>query len=159
MDFIVFFLTANMLLYSAYYDITTYKIPNFLTFPTMFIGLVLSIANKTNLFIILVSIILLFIIGIVGMMGMGDVKMYMAILLLNGVKISVYTLGISCLLLIFYALICHFKEFIKELSDLLSFNVIALAETENKRKYPFAVFTFWGYLFVNLFEIGGFIAL
>ena len=95
MEFLVVFLTLQMLLYSAIEDLQTYHIPNYLTFSTMGFGVLMMFLypkSITNVILIFIGITVLFIMAYYHVMGMGDIKLYMAILLLNGLYLTLFCL-------------------------------------------------------------------
>lgn len=143
MDILIVFFTMQMLLISAIEDLQSFKIPNYITFGTMSLGLIMLFVypkSITDVIAICVGIVVLFVIACFKIMGMGDVKLYMAILLLNGALISLFTLFISSILLIVCACISHSSEVKRALNG-----IKYRYEAPVKRKYPFAVFTFFGY--------------
>jgi len=78
---------------SAYFDWTKNKIPNWLTMPSMLIGLsgnfiFFGISGLKNSFLGLLLGFLLFLLFAVRMIGAGDVKLYMALGALLGPKIN-----------------------------------------------------------------------
>ena len=86
MNLISLFVSLQFLLFATSEDIETYKIPNILTYSHMIFGCIYAYQLGYSIKDILVAIIIFVIFGLVGLMGMGDVKMYIALSLLNGTK-------------------------------------------------------------------------
>ena len=86
MNLISLFVSLQFLLFATIEDIKTYKIPNILTYSHMIYGGIYAYQLGYSAKDILVAIIIFVIFGLFGLMGMGDVKMYIALSLLNGTK-------------------------------------------------------------------------
>ena len=68
---------------AALCDVKEKKIPNWVTFPGMFIGLFLS-GDFNEVLWKVIGLILIFFFGMLGLMGLGDIKLWMATCALTG---------------------------------------------------------------------------
>ena len=84
---ITFLFTGGILIFSAITDLKYRKVYNFITFPSMLLGLILAgfpFAGES--YYRLLWMVVLLIIGTFRVMGMGDLKLCMAIVALRGAE-------------------------------------------------------------------------
>lgn len=109
-----------LLFAAAFFDVKEKRIPNFLTFPVMLIGLILNIImNGLNgimfsFFGFIVGLAIFFIPFVLGLMGAGDVKLMAAIGALMGWRFTVLSIlfsAIAGIIVVFVYLIYKKKLF------------------------------------------------
>ena len=94
-------ITFLMLIAASVQDYRKRKISNRITFPGIIIGLVLnSIVSWQNGLICFAIIVGLFFIGIIGIFGMGDLKLVMATVALQGYFAAGVTIVFACVVLV-----------------------------------------------------------
>lgn len=105
-------ITLIMLLFAVRNDLRTKKIKNVIPFSGIILGTLLSLFNgnniKISLFVSFMYFFVLFFLprflSINDFLGAGDIKIYMAITMLMGYKVSIYTftysMGIACVCLL-----------------------------------------------------------
>lgn len=152
MNLISLFVSLQFLLFATSEDIKTYKIPNILTYSHMIYGGIYTYQLGYSAKDILVAIIIFVIFGLFGLMGMGDVKMYIALSLLNGTKNVLQILLLSLVLLVTYCLIFKTEHFTKSIINLKN-NKLKSAIKDSSNKYPFALFTYMGYLLFAILSL------
>jgi len=88
------FMLIILLFAAVFFDITQKRIPNFITFPAMLVGLILNIImNGLNGFLFsfygfIIGLVIFFIPFVFGLMGAGDVKLMAAIGTIKGFKFT-----------------------------------------------------------------------
>ena len=134
--------TSIIMLISCYTDLTTYKVLNIVTFPTIIIGLVCSFSySKTEFLIRFIIIVLLFFLSGLNLMGMGDVKLCMAVTAMMGPDIFFNTLLFGALFMIWYCLIHDYSDMIRSLKMTKDLFLFQIPITRfSSRSYPFAFF-------------------
>ena len=125
---------------ASYFDIKTRKIPNWLCFSSIAIGLFLS-RSFTSFVWHMFTLLFLFALSTVRLMGHGDMKLWMAISTYVNFEGTMYIMIIAAVMMIIYAICTSTKS---------SFNVIKTFYYDfiyNKRicffdqkDYPFAPF-------------------
>ena len=132
---------------SVYFDLRERRIPNFLTFPFILIGLVFSFYISKEEFIVrLLTLIIFFLFGSMRLLGMGDLKLLMAIIALRGPFEGIYTLLCAALLMIWYCMMERPADTVISLKNtFLYFAVRKPITVEDGKAYPFALFIAVGY--------------
>lgn len=114
------FILITLLFTAAFFDVKEKRIPNFLTFPVIFIGLILNIImNGLNgaifsFYGFISGLVIFFIPFVLGLMGAGDVKLMAAIGALMGWRFTVLSIlfsAISGIIVVFVYLIYKKKLF------------------------------------------------
>lgn len=114
------FILITLLFTAAFFDAKEKRIPNFLTFPVIFIGLILNIImNGLNgaifsFYGFISGLVIFFIPFVLGLMGAGDVKLMAAIGALMGWRFTVLSIlfsAISGIIVVFVYLIYKKKLF------------------------------------------------
>ena len=83
---ISYFFTLAVVGASACFDAKYRRVPNYITFPAMVIGLLLAGFPFTKeSYIRLFALLIIFLLGQNRLMGMGDLKMIMAVAALRGI--------------------------------------------------------------------------
>lgn len=126
---ISFILTIIMLIFAMINDVKNNSIKNIIPFLGGISGLVLSFFNKNNIFINLIICFLFFfllfaiprMIGITEFMGAGDIKIYMAIILLMGYTFGIYVFIYSIFMGSIFLLILNFRRFKEIFQNVYSF--------------------------------------
>lgn len=139
--------TLIILIISAILDTKTMRIPNWLTFGGMGLGLLITyiISWQTGL-INTGVILLLFFLGMTGFVGLGDLKLLMAMVALQGWLPSLITLGLASLLLIIVKVKNeHYVVDMKRLKD--------KALASEGVKVPFAPYLLAGYIMYLLYFV------
>lgn len=102
LDIISTSITIIMLIIATVIDRKTRKIPNWLTFPCIIGGTVISFFSSVNCGITaIISLIVLFILGMTGFLGIGDLKLIMAVTALQGPIAGFISLVIAACLLVY----------------------------------------------------------
>lgn len=113
-----FILSSLMLVFAIKNDIKDNSIKNIIPFCGGLLGIVLSFFYPNNLLINIITCFLFFLflfaiprlVGITEFMGAGDIKIYMALILLMGYKVGVYTFIYSIFIGAIFLLILNFKR-------------------------------------------------
>lgn len=147
-------LAAVTCLAAAVFDIKTNKIPNKLTFPMIIVGLVLSLifAPIKETIISSVIVVALFFLGMTNLIGLGDIKLLMAVTMIGGWKMGVFSFIIATIYLCICAYIINPIEtgfYITKTIKRLHFQKQKF--NKNSTKYTFAPFMFLGVLTFILF--------
>lgn len=134
-----------LLMIAAFFDLETEKIPNWITFPGIILGLFLGTPSPAEK---ILGLLLFFFLGMFHLMQMGDLKLLMMIHTFLGFFPALFIAGIAALLLILYALIIK-KIKGKELKDMLFSNVFQMLTLKKviyteQESYVFAPFLFLG---------------
>lgn len=102
LDIISTSITIIMLIIATVIDRKTRKIPNWLTFPCITAGIIISFLSSVNCGITaIISLIVLFILGMTGFVGIGDLKLIMAVTALQGPIAGFISLVIAACLLVY----------------------------------------------------------
>lgn len=123
-------------------------IPNYLTFPTIGLGLVISlILDQGNLFGIIVCFAVLFIMGCIGVCGFGDIKALMVITALNGWKIATISFVLSQVIMVCFLFCKMPKATVDEFKNTAPqiFNGGVTIDTTKKR-HVYAPYLLAGYI-------------
>lgn len=139
---------------ASYFDIKTKRIPNWLCFSSMGIGLLLS-RSFTSFTIHIITLLLLFVLSIFHLMGHGDMKLWMAISTYVSFEGTMYIMAIAALSMIVYA-ICSSPKSSVDVIKTFYYDVIY-----NKRfcffeqkDYPFAPFLLFACMMYVLWKGG-----
>ena len=147
-------LAVLLCLVAAYYDKKTLRIPNTLTFGSLFLGLCLSSSWEEFGFKIL-GIVFLFFFGMFRFMGMGDLKLWMALCAILGFLDSAYAIGIGAFLLILHGLLQDPKETLQIIKLTFSqFIYIKKVQPFEQKEYAFAPYILCGLILLLLFYHG-----
>lgn len=140
-------ITMTILIIAAINDYLYFKVPNYITFPSIIIGLVLSFyISPTTCLLRIMCIVILFFAGMLNFIGMGDLKLIMAILALNGLYYTAVVVLIGALCLMIYCLVTDYKSMILSLKNTVRFFTLQTPIIPiNDEKYPFAFFMALGY--------------
>lgn len=134
-----------IMLIASYTDIKYMKIPNILFFTGIILCLLYDFVfmpiSYKEIIAKAVFIIALFFFGSLRLMGIGDIKLWMVITGILGIKESLLIIIIALLMFIIYGLI-------KDYSDNIKVVVLSITQLKNKEKvridnqkaYPFAPF-------------------
>lgn len=153
-------ITQFLVIGSGCFDAALMKVPNFLTFPSMLIGLGLCIYRGWWAELILrlvIMLILLFIVGPLGITGFGDLKLWMALVALQGAYAGTLIFLSGCIVLIAYVLLENPSEAFRSI-----FNTRRTARRvlNGKRDeiithggYPLAFFILVGYSVLHLYSL------
>lgn len=102
LDIISISITIIMLVIAAIIDRKTRRVPNWLTFPCITVGIVTSFFSGLNCGVTaIISLIVLFILGMTGFVGIGDLKLIMAVTTLQGPIAGFITLVIAACILVY----------------------------------------------------------
>lgn len=141
-DNITVILALAVLQICAVTDALSYRIPNALTFPSMLIGLALSFATNPGEGLFRLSLgLVLFYLGRLRIMGMGDLKLWLAVLFLRGGYESSLMMVIAALFMFVICLLTDTDGALSLIKRLLSPLFKNAPETQNPSTvYPFGVF-------------------
>ena len=147
MDIIKITITIIILIISGISDIKYYKIPNFITFPGMIIGLLLSgFPVKTEGWVALGLLVLLFFVGMFRIMGMGDLKLIMALVAINGLSETSVIVLTGVLFLMVYCFVTDYRSMVLSLKNTFHFFVMNMPISKiNDVQYPLGFFMALGY--------------
>lgn len=138
---------------AAVTDVSNRRIPNFLTLPSIVLGLFLN-AFQPSFLHLLLTIVVLFLVGILGVLGGGDIKLLMSVTAFMGVMPMLWSVGIASVSIILLELICHPKQTILSVRTGLSWFAGKGKSKEQGRRVPFAPYLLFGFavwLTLNLF--------
>ena len=136
---------------AAIIDQKTSKIPNWLTFPFIAVGLILTgIFNIAFLPQCLLTIIGLFLFGMLGLIGLGDIKLLMVVASTCGALYTILVLVFASIILFIKELLFDFRNTVNmALQGLRSILVFHSPKIDNDgKKVPFAIYMFAGYVAV-----------
>jgi Flp pilus assembly protein protease CpaA len=122
-------------------DIKKYKIPNWITFPVIIAGTILTYISsvKTGL-ITTFAIVFLFFLGMLGCFGMGDLKLLMAIVSAQGWFCGLIVVGIASVAVALHKVnLGGYKVDIKRITD--------KEKRKTGMKVSFAPYMLLGYVF------------
>ena len=149
-------LTLAILPVCAVTDAISYRSPNALTFPAMLLGLCASLATApTEAVFRLFLAVVLFYLGRLRIMGMGDLKLWMAVLFLRGGYESSLMMLFAVAFMFLYCLMTDGNSafsFLKHIASL--FTGKAYVKKGPSKEYPFAVFMAAGYPLALLLNTG-----
>ena len=146
---ISFGLSLALLFIAFLFDIQTEKIPNYITLPACFIGIILSGVFTPQEFPVkaLFFIILLFVGIFMPVMGVGDIKLLMALLFLSGVFETFICLLIASIIMLIAFCIRKPADTIRDIKDAFSAIItFRVGKISTGQKAPFA-----GYLAVGFY--------
>ena len=139
---------ATALCCSCYTDLKDRKIPNYITFPTIILGIFLCILSpEKDLLYAVIGLGIWFFLGALNLMGLGDVKLMMALSVLFGFHNSIYIILGACAAMFIYCAATDRRNLKYALINLKNFLLYRTRiPTEDRPKYPFSVFITIGYL-------------
>ena len=139
--------TLTILIISAIFDKKTMRIPNWLTFGGMGAGLLITYIMSWQTGLISTGvIILLFFLGMTGFVGLGDLKLLMALVALQGWQPALITLGVASIGLVI----------IKVKNEHYAVNMKRLKDKELAAegiKVPFAPYLLAGYIMYLMYFV------
>ena len=133
-----------ILLSAGITDIKHLKIPNYITFPGMLLGLFLGPLDSHILLWKLFGWVLLFLLGMTRLVGMGDLKLIMVINCFLTFYPSLFCTGIAAGLLLITSLIRKPKETVGVAKTTLFQLYLGTFNKIDEEGYPFAPFLFVG---------------
>lgn len=142
-----------ILISAATADVLTMKIPNIITIPAIFLGL-MSVKDYADLIFKIIAIVVIAIIGYTRIMGMGDLKLWMATATFIGLLDSIYAIGIASALFIIILLLFDYKATIKTMR--IFKNQILYQQKIKKfdqKAYPFGPFMALGVIIMVIWRI------
>lgn len=149
---ITFLFTGGILIFSTITDLKYRKVYNFITFPSMLLGLILAgfpFAGES--YYRLLWMVVLLIIGTFRVMGMGDLKLCMAIVALRGAEEAAGMVLVGILLLLTFSFITNKAATLRMLKDTYYTLFYKTGIIHRKRiEYPFAFFLALGYFLYML---------
>lgn|GEM_PF-702626 len=152
-------LSVILLIAASVADVRTKTIPNKITFPAMAIGLACILISAITLHyyialvLRLVLFVLVFLFGMTGLIGLGDIKLIMALSLLNYPIIVLITVIAACVLLILIEVLLKPRETNRKITTgivMVMTKRITKITKDNKETVAFAPFLFFGYLITRL---------
>lgn len=150
-------LSSAILIISAITDIKYMKIPNWLTFPAIIAGILLSgfpLSTVSYIRILWIAIFfLLYGTNVLG--GSGDVKLMMAIIALQGVYRAFLMIAIGAFSMMGFCLVTNRGETAFSIKSILNTAKYRMNMLYHSRKYPFAPFLTAGYFLSFLIDKGG----
>lgn len=140
-------LTLTILTSAAITDLRTSRVPNFLTLPFLPIGLLLcGFPLSPESYNRIVWLIVFFFFGTFRLMGMGDLKLCMAVIALQGIQKASVMLLAGILILLSYCMVTEKKQTIQMLKDTANFFLHGIKIPHRiDRAYPFALFLAMGF--------------
>lgn len=101
-------IAAIVLIVAAIFDFFKQRIPNFITFPAFFVGLILMCITDDlhTILINIICVLAIFLFGATGILGLGDIKLLMALTVLYGWSSTLISFALaSVILLIFTSIV------------------------------------------------------
>lgn len=152
--------SLSLLMAATVCDFKCGKIKNWITLPTILIAALVTIhTNPNDFWIGIIALGIWFLAGCIGISGWGDIKCCMALTLVNGWRIALFTYLAAQICLIAWHLVLSPKETFREIrcyiQNFLKKNVII---DNAKTKHIFAPYLLVGYLIqllVSLLIDGG----
>lgn len=171
METLKILILLTMLLVSVIIDIRHGKIPNYITLPAIFLGMVLNLTLyklggiTDSIQGILVALGIFIIPYILGIVGGGDVKLMMAVGALKGVNFALYSSfsviicgGIIALIIMIKIKVKVKDFFVKFGNFILQKKAIVIDEIEleeNKNYFPYSIAIAIGVIITLCLELGG----
>lgn len=132
-------------------DIQTRKIPNYITFPFMTMGLVFTIIfNNVSVMNCVFGMALMFSFGMLGLAGMGDIKLLMVIASVSGFAMTILTAGIAAVLLLIFKLFTNYestKRAMREGINAVIYGNLKILDRTGER-FAFAIYITISYVLV-----------
>ena len=149
MEQIMILITIIILFLAGLFDVKKRIIPNLITFPAIAVGLLLTgIGVSANAALIRsAAILILFFLSMLHFLGMGDIKLLMAVIALQGIKTAIFILVLGSFLNIIVWIIRRRKSVFSIMKHTLfsllhGQSVIAFS----KNKAPFAPYACVAYI-------------
>lgn len=145
----------SICLLAAVCDIKSGKIPNTVTFSGIVLGLLFHFSFDEWIRIF-AGLVFIFFFGMLGLMGMGDIKLWMAIMSLSGFSDSCFIIAGAAALFIIYQLVKDHKKTVQicRLTVESLFTNRKIIRFEQKG-YPFAPYVLVSCLMYCLIQLGG----
>ncbi|MCR5479039.1 MAG: A24 family peptidase [Ruminococcus sp.] len=147
---------AIVLIIAAIFDIKKQRIPNSLTFPAFFVGLILMCIteNFQTILINIICVLAIFLFGATGILGLGDIKLLMALTVLYGWSSTLLSFALaSVILLIFTSFVNPVETWIYITKFFRRIRREKVPFNKKATKYVFAPFLLFGavitYIFVD----------
>lgn len=142
MDILIYTICLYFLCVSAIIDIETHKVPNEISYLAIIMGFSINyISSPETLWINLAMAIPFIVLGFINAMGMGDVKLFIAIIAFSGIEVLLYTLILSELMFIICKAMTRKSEFIVSVNSIKN---LSLNRNLNEG-FPFAPFIAVGF--------------
>ena len=141
--------TMVVLVLSACWDYQTHRIPNFITFPALIIGLVTTpyFNSYAEIAPRLIFILILFVLGGLCIMGLGDIKLLMGVAAFQGVLATLIALTIAEVMIIMRQLIKNPKSGIEDIkTGLLVLNLRDASLIDKAKTVSFAPYLLTGFI-------------
>ena len=118
-DLISIAVTIGMLIAAAILDKKTLKVPNYLTFPGFFAGIILCILSNGfgEMGLRFITIAILFLVYMTKILAGGDIKLLMALTMLHGTLGMLITLILANIVLLVWKLIQSRTEAVTAIKD------------------------------------------
>lgn len=137
-------------------DVKRNRIPNYITFPFLLLGLVFCATDAFRsgdvftLIIRICSSAAMFLLGMANLIGLGDIKLLMGLFLMNNPIVIWLSLLAATIILILYQLILHPKKTSKRITaTLTALSLRVKPVPESKTMIPFAPFLLSGYIIMQ----------
>lgn len=143
--------TLSILAIASGFDVITRKIPNWITFPAMLLGIGYSIYAREAIIAKIALVLFFFMFGALRYMGMGDIKLIMTLILLENPFLACLSVVVAAILAVITA------ECIKQgntRNGLFVLNAAMISKTLPKARegarIPFAPCLLIGYLITKI---------
>ena len=154
-----FIISLILLLLASIIDVKTKKIPNMLTFPAILLGIIwifytsISTHIFTEMIFRLVLFVLIFFFGMTGLIGLGDIKLFMALSLLNSPFVLLSSIAIAGFLLVIVKLVQNPNETKQKMFSgimMVRTKHIQKIDKDNNNTVAFAPYITTSYLIIGL---------
>lgn len=153
-SYISYFLTLAVVGASACFDAKYRRVPNYITFPAMVIGLLLAGFPFTKeSYIRLFALLIIFLLGQTRLMGMGDLKMIMAVAAWRGYREAWWMFLLGVLIMTAFCFLTEPRQTAEAFHNVFRLFKYRTGTLErNGKEYPFAVFLALGYLWICIWR-------
>ena len=143
---------AVLLIAATITDINFRKIPNYITFPFIFAGLVLTgVFSPSDYFVKTVTLVILFFCGMTNVIGLGDIKLIMALCAIWHPFYALISVAVASVIIFIWQLIKNPKSTIQGINKSLLFltGQYKPEDRTEKNTAPFAPYLSLAYILVQ----------
>lgn len=137
---------AVVLVFASFWDIKYGKIPNWLNLAAFLIGICFGIFSGKDMIFRVITAVILFFLGMIPIAGMGDIKLWIASVLMIGVMPFLWILLLACIILILYCIVRDRKGSWLIIRGMMFKFLSHNFYLTDQKGYPFAPFFLAGFL-------------